>query len=284
METTDQLSQPGVGAGTDQPAAPASETGPSPGQPETPWHEGLDADQVDTWHKSHDNRDQWYRENTQRSQALSEQRAALDAQTRRFYSNPVNRRVHELSQQVYNPDGTVNEQRFAQLERLAAGMQQGGGQDPLVAGLAGQIRELQGRVQQVQWAGQQAQEAQVQAETLAAVEQYREQHADMYPDTPEGDAAIQAFVRSALDEVGTTNLEYAHRALYFDQELGRARESARETMTDKEVQAQATATGLQPGAHEAPPPVEADGTDVNFKRAAAECLRDYGDVDYEGEG
>ena len=281
METTDQLSQPGVGAGTDQPAAPASGTGPSTGQPETPWHEGLDPAQVETWHKAHDNQHQWSRENTQRSQTLSEQRAAHDAVQRQFYSDPVNRRVHELSQQVYNPDGTLNEQRFAQLERLSAGMQQGGGQDPLVAGLAGQIRNLQGQVQQVQWASQQAQEAQVQTETLAAVEQYRGQHADMYPDTPEGDEAIQAFVRKALDEVGTTNLEYAHRALYFDQEMGRARESARDTMTDQDIQARSAGTGLQPGAHEPPPPVEGDPTDANFDAARERCSQQYGDVEYE---
>ena len=281
-EQFDQPSQPGVDGAIDQPAAPASGDGEPTAPSAAPAPEWT-PEQVQQWKSAYDNQHAWAKENTERAQYVADRQRAIEAAERQFYSDPINRQIYQLRQQVYNPDGTLNEERLAQLERLAAGVAQGG-QDPLVANMAAKVRQLEGTVMGMTWAQQQAQEQAILRAGMREAEEFRaELGAEEFPNTPEGDAAFEKFMREEYPQVGADRIKDAYRLARWDTLTARERETARAQMSDKDLQARAASTGLQPGAHEPPPPVEGDPKDVHFLGAQERAKQLYGDIDYDLE-
>ena len=240
-----------AGVGIDQPApdqsgiaAPEATTAPEATPEEAPAE--YTPEQVAAWRTDAENKAAWQKAYTERDQQLAQMKAQAEYERQAFQNDPNNQLVMRARALMAQDPSLYPE--VAQF--VASGGKQTGPVDPFIGQLANNLRQSEDRLRGLEYKIQEEDRARVEAQATAHVREFRENHAEDFPDTPEGEKAFGEFYKRAMAETDAANLEHAHRILNYDAIIARARESARTEMDGVELEKGEAASGIQPGAHE----------------------------------
>lgn len=262
----------------DQPADTTLAGTPAPEVPELP--EGLTAEdltpeQVAKYKEAHENYHKWAKSNTEEAQRIAEERRAIQQEREQmmaFRNDPVTQRLWATYQQVQqNPELLNDIESFNEWIASKQGAQAAPGVAPQ---LLNRVQTLEQTLAQQRQAAYEQEMAEAKLAADNAVKSFREGHADMFPDTPEGDAAFGEFYNKAYVPSGVVDLESAFKIYDYDGAQARARQAAQGEVDAVDAEKANAASTVVPGSH-TPDIVEGDPHDTNFEGARQRSMALY---------